>query len=320
MSFKILIKPAMAAACLLAVMLPAPRKAAAQAPDSQKPPAAPAAQPPGAQTPGAQNASPPNEPLRRGGFVPGQKRRAEDPAQVSRGKLLYGINCRGCHGADLRGGDLGGPNLLRSQVALSDLNGELIVPIIHGSRQNMGMPAIGVSDADANAVAAYVRSVIATIQTQGAPPSAGQQAPSILVGNAAEGKAYFASKCSGCHSISEMSKIVTRISDPKQLQNAWLAGSTRQETETPEGDASTARTVTATVTLPSGQAVEGKLVRVDEYLITLALADGTQRSFRRDDDTPKVEIHDPLKAHRDLLPQYSDRDIHDVTAYLVTLK
>jgi cytochrome c oxidase cbb3-type subunit III len=66
--------------------------------------------------------------------------------------------------------------------------------------------------------------------------------------------------------------------------------------------------------------VEGKLVRVDEYVITLALADGSQRSFRRDDDTPKVVIHDPLKAHRDLLPQYSDRDIHDVTAYLVTLK
>ena len=80
------------------------------------------------------------------------------------------------------------------------------------------------------------------------------------------------------------------------------------------------RTVTATVTLPSGQAVEGKLVRVDEYLITLTLADGSQRSFRRTGDTPKVVIHDPLKAHRDLLPQYSDRDIHDVTAYLVTLK
>src|SRR6185437_12096134 len=89
---------------------------------------------PGTQTPGTQNVSPPNQPRRRGGFVPGQKRAPEDPAQVARGKLLFGINCRGCHGADLRGGDLGGPNLLRSQVALSDRNGELIVPIIHGSR------------------------------------------------------------------------------------------------------------------------------------------------------------------------------------------
>src|SRR5205085_12690780 len=79
---------------------------------------------------------------RAGGFVPGQQRRPEDPAQVARGKTLYGINCTGCHGADLRGGDMGGPNLLRSQLALSDKEGELIVPIIEGSRQNNGMPAV----------------------------------------------------------------------------------------------------------------------------------------------------------------------------------
>ena len=119
--------------------------------------------------------------------MPGQKRPPGDPAQIARGKTLYGIDCRGCHGADLRGGDLGGPNLLRSQVALSDRNGELIVPIIHGARQNMGMPAIDLNDADANAVAAYVRSVIETIKGQGAPPSAGREVPSILVGNASEG-------------------------------------------------------------------------------------------------------------------------------------
>jgi cytochrome c oxidase cbb3-type subunit 3 len=78
--------------------------------------------------------------------------------------------------------------------------------------------------------------------------------------------------------------------------------------------------VTATITLSSGETVEGSLVRVDEFLITVKLADGSQKTFRRTGDTPKVVIHDPLQAHRDLLPQYSDRDIHDVTAYLVTLK
>jgi cytochrome c oxidase cbb3-type subunit III len=259
--------------------------------------------------------------MRRGGFVPGQKRPPGDPAQIARGKTLFAINCRGCHGADLRGGDLGGPNLLRSQVALSDRNGELIVPIIHGSRQNMGMPAIGLNDADANAAAAYVRSVIETIQQQGAPPSAGREAPSILIGNASEGKAYFATKCSGCHSAtSDLSKIASRIPDPKRLQDAWLAGGTREEQEEPEAAASTRRTVTAAITLPSGETVEGKLVRVDEFLITLALADGSQKTFRRTGDFPNVVIHDPLKVHRDLLSQYTDNDIHDVTAYLVTLK
>jgi cytochrome c oxidase cbb3-type subunit 3 len=272
----------------------------------------------GTQTPGVQNAAPPNEPLHRGGFVPGQRRAPEDPAQVARGKMLFGINCRGCHGADLRGGDLGGPNLLRSQVALADLHGELIVPIIHGSRQKMGMPAIDLNDADANAVAAYVRSVIQTIKVQGAPPSAGKEAPSILVGNASEGKAYFAAKCSSCHSATgDLSKIATRFSDPKRLQDAWLAGGSDEESG---GDPPGARTVTATITLPSGETVEGSLVRVDEFFITVKLADGSQKTFRRTGDTPKVVIHDPLQTHRDLLAQYTDRDIHDVTAYLVTLK
>ncbi|HTU45742.1 MAG TPA: c-type cytochrome [Bryobacteraceae bacterium] len=296
-------------------MLSSARVAATQTANST--PAAPA---PGAQTPGAQNASPPNEPARRGGFVEGQRRPAENSEQVARGKLLFGIDCRGCHGADLRGGDLGGPNLLRSQVALSDHNGELIVPIIQGSRQKMGMPAIGLSDADAKAVAAYVRSVVETIEGQGAPPSAGRPAPSILVGNASEGRAYFVTKCSGCHSAAnDLNKIASRISDPKRLQDAWLAGGTEEE-ESADGAATTARTVTATITLPSGEIVEGKLVRVDDFLITLTLADGIQRTFRRAGDTPKVVIHDPLKVHRDLLSQYSDKDIHDVTAYLATLK
>src|SRR5712691_6858045 len=98
--------------------------------------------------------APPPGGRRSGGFVPGQQRPPGDPAQIARGKTLYGIHCTSCHGADLRGGDLGGPNLLRSQVALSDQDGELIAPIIQGSRQNMGMPAISVSPEDAKALAA----------------------------------------------------------------------------------------------------------------------------------------------------------------------
>ena len=211
---------------------------------------------------------------------------------------------------------MGGPNLLRSQVALADLHGELIVPIIHGARQKMGMPAIGISDADANAVAAYVRSVIETIQRQGAPPSAGQQAPSVLVGNPGEGKAFFAAKCSGCHSpTGDLSKIAERIPDPKELQNAWVSGSSREQQQRPDAPA-----VTASITLPSGENVTGELVRIDEFLVTVQPAEGSQRTFRRTGDVPAVVLNDPLKAHRDLLSQYSNKDIHDVTAYLVTLK
>jgi cytochrome c oxidase cbb3-type subunit III len=259
---------------------------------------------------------------RVGGFVPGQQRPPGDPAQIARGKTLYGISCTGCHGADLRGGDLGGPNLLRSQVALSDREGELILPIIQGSRQNAGMPAIEMSADDGKAVAAYVRSVMETIGRQGFPASIGQPAPSVLVGNASEGQAYFAAKCGACHSpTGDLQGIATRIPDPKALQNTWVSGGGgRGGRSAAAPGAPSARTVTVTVTLPSGESVPGRLVRIDDFLVTVGLSDGTLRTFRREGDVPKVDVRDPMKAHRDMLAVHTDKDMHDVTAYLVTLK
>ena len=267
-------------------------------------------------------ASVPTPVRRSGGLVPGQKRPPGDPVQIERGKTLYGISCTSCHGADLRGGDLGGPNLLRSQVALSDQDGELIVPIIQGARQNSGMPAVPMSPADGKAVAAYIRSVVATIGTQGKPPSIGKPAPSVLVGDATAGQAYFAAKCGSCHSpTGDLAGIATRVSDPKALQNAWVAGGTRNRRFGPTlGAPGSRRTVMVTITEASGESLEGRLVRIDDFLVTVALADGTSRTFRREGAIPKVDVHDPMKMHRDLLAVYTDKDMHDVTAYLVTLK
>ena len=263
---------------------------------------------------------PPAGGRRPGGFVPGQKRPPGDPAQIERGKTLYGIHCTGCHGRDLRGGDLGGPNLLRSQVALSDQDGELILPILQGSRQNTGMPATGLNSKDGMAVAAYVRSVMETIGRQGMPPEIGRPAPSVLVGDAAAGQAYFAAKCASCHSpTGDLKGIAARIPDPKTLQNTWVAGGGRGGRGAAPA-ASGARTVIAAVTLPSGESVQGRLVRIDDFLVTVELSDGTTRTFRRDGDVPKVDVRDPMKIHRDLLAVYTDKDMHDVTAYLVTLK
>jgi cytochrome c oxidase cbb3-type subunit 3 len=287
----------------------------------------PATTPP-ATTPPAQNGRGGGGGRRAGGFVPGQQRPPGDPAQVARGKTLYGISCTGCHGADLRGGDLGGPNLLRSQVALSDKDGELILPIIQGSRQDAGMPAVSMSPEDGKAVAAYIRSVEETIGRQGFPPSIGLAAPSVLVGNANEGQAYFAAKCASCHSAGQsaagdLQGIGASIPDPKALQNAWVSGGGgrgRGGRGAAASGAPSARTVMVTVTLPSGQSMEGRLVRIDDFLVTVGLADGTLRSFARNGNVPKVDVRDPMKAHRDMLAEYTDQAMHDVTAYLVTLK
>jgi cytochrome c oxidase cbb3-type subunit 3 len=268
-----------------------------------------------ANAPAQGTASSPAVHQRSGGFVPGQKRPPEDPAKVARGKTLFEINCRSCHGADLRGGDMGGPNLLRSQVALADQQGELIVPIIQGSRQKMGMPAIGLSTEDSQAVAAYVRTVMGRIGVQGKPPAEGEE-PSILVGNASEGNAYFAAKCAGCHSpIGDLKGLASRIPDQKRLQSTWVAGGLER------GEESDDRLPTAEVTFASGEQVTGHIVHIDEFLITLKLSDGTQRSIARTDrENPRITIHDPLEKHREMLSEYTDKDIHDVTAYLVTLK
>jgi cytochrome c oxidase cbb3-type subunit 3 len=206
-------------------------------------------------------------------------------------------------------------------LALSDKNGELIVPVIQGSLQASGMPAIKMSPEDATAVAAYVRSVLATIGSQGKPPVTGLAPESVVVGDAKRGEAYFQSKCAGCHSpTGDLRGIATKYADPKVLQNTWVAGGGRpgRGGAAPGSEARRARS--ATVMTADGAKVEGRVVRIDDFYVTLQLSDGSQRTFTREGDVPKVEVRDPLKAHRDLLSVYTDADMHDVTTWLVTLK
>jgi len=298
---------------------------AARLPAQGQPPAQPPAPAPGAQPP----AGPPQGGRGRGqATFPAQQRTLADPAVIARGKTLFEINCRLCHGADLRGGDMGGVNLLRSNLVLTDQHGELILPVVHGGRQNPGMPVMPpfpqIPDDDVKAIAEYIHSVAFTMRGQGNPPPSSEAvALNIVVGDAAAGKAYFAAKCGSCHSESgDMQGVASRYSDPVQLQNAWVSGGTgsgRGGGGRGRGGADR-REVTVIVTSPSGQKVEGRLDRIDDFIVTLTPADGMQRSFTRNGDVPKVEIRDPLEGHRNLLPVYTDKDIHDVTAYLVTLK
>ena len=97
---------------------------------------------PPAQTAPAAPAPPAPQRGRGGETFPAQQRPPGDPAVIARGKALYGVNCTFCHGPDLRGGQLNGPNLLRSQLVLGDQDGELIIPIVRGARAEKGMPPI----------------------------------------------------------------------------------------------------------------------------------------------------------------------------------
>jgi cytochrome c oxidase cbb3-type subunit 3 len=279
----------------------------------------------------AQDAPPPAPPAppaggagQRGGgrlaTFPAQQRPPGDPAVVARGKTLYEMNCQVCHGADLRGAT--GPNLLRSQTVLSDLGGELIEPVVHGSLPNM--KAIDMTSADVKTLAVYMHDIVRTARGQGAPPGPGVPVTNIVVGDAAAGKAYFQSKCAGCHSVTgDLQGLGARMPDAKTLQNLWVSGGAvggGGGGRRGRGAAADPRTPTVTVTQPSGEKVEGSLVKIDDFIVTLALADGTLRTFHREGDRPKVDVKDPLAPHRALWSVMSDKDVHDVTAYLVTLK
>ncbi|MGA3190409.1 MAG: c-type cytochrome [Bryobacteraceae bacterium] len=263
--------------------------AAAQTPPAPRPPAA-------APQSGFANAFPQHPP--------------SDPAMVERGRALYGVNCQFCHGSDARGGE-GGPNLIRAEIVLKDQNGELIAPVVQNGRIDQGMPKFPMTNAQVADIAAFIHSFrVAGYDNSRMKP------PTILVGDRAAGEAYFKTKCASCHSVTgDLKGIGARFAEnPRALQqNFVMPGGGRGQ-----GGANLQTTVT--VTLGSGQKVEGRLVRVDDFLVTLADSDGTQHTFRRDGDKPHVEIHDPLQPHKDLLGVYSDKDIHNLTAYLVTVK
>jgi cytochrome c oxidase cbb3-type subunit 3 len=301
-------------------MLVVAHLAAQATPPAQTPAAAP-------QTPAPQGGQPAagrgqGQGRGRGpGTFPAQQRPPGDQALIEKGKGLYTVNCSACHGVDLRGGTTGGPNLLRSAVVLNDKAGELILPIVRGARAERGMPALPLSDDDVKAVAEFVHSILATARGQGAPPPTDIPPPNIVVGDAAAGQTYFAAKCSSCHSASgDLQGIATRVGDAKALQNLWVSGGMVGGRGRGAGAGGNARAVTATVTMPSGEKAQGRLVQIDHFIVTLALEDGTLRSFRRDGDRPKVDVNDPLAAHKALLAVYTEKDMHDLTAYLVTLK
>lgn len=237
-----------------------------------------------------------------------------DAAAVERGQKLFVARCGFCHGSNANGGE-SGPDLIRSVLALDDEGGDKIGPVIRSGRPDKGMPSFPLTDDQIKDVAAFLRS-----RQQAAIDRNTYTIQNIVTGDAKKGQEFFngAGRCNTCHSpTGDLAGIAAKY-DPVALQARFLYPGPRRQRRGDEAAQNTTPTP-VTVTLPSGQTITGKLEYLDDFDVALRDASGDYRSFSRGAGV-KVDVRDPLAAHEELLKKYTDEQMHNLVAYLVTLK
>lgn len=221
------------------------------------------------------------------------------------GKALFLQKCGFCHGADAAGAT--GPDLLQSSLVLHDKDGNLIGPVVRGSRAGKGMPAFQFSDSQIRDIAAFLHETIKEDATVFYTNSTGKYAVKyLLVGNAHAGKAYFYGdgRCYQCHSVS---------GDLAHIASKYGLIDLERRIAYPSGTAPT-----IVVSLPGGEKVAGTEVYVDRFFLSLRDRVGWVHTYRR--DRVSVKVRDPLSWHRAWLGKCTDRDLHNLFAFLETLK
>lgn len=226
---------------------------------------------------------------------------AIDAAAAERGQGVFSSSCSFCHGSQATGTEQA-PNLLRSPIVFQDHNGDTLGAFLKLGRPTLGMPAFpSLTPEQVQDISAFLHSRIQQVRGKRLPETA------LLVGDPKAGVAYFngPGKCSTCHSATGDLAHIGSKEQPLALTTSFL---------TPP-----AKPLQATVVLPSGQTVAGKLEYLDEFTVSLVDTSGVYHTWPRE-RTTSVEVVDPLAAHKALLPMYTDKNIHDLLAYLVTLK
>jgi mono/diheme cytochrome c family protein len=242
-----------------------------------------------------------------------------DPAGAQRGQKVYAAECITCHGASARGAQ-NGPDLVRSVAVLHDRYGDQIGAVLKkGHPAQTRKPAV-YTDAEISDLADFLHLKVAdTMRT-----SPLFHAQNVLTGDAKAGEAYFngGGKCSQCHSATGDLKGVGAKYDPVDMQQKFLFPKPafgRGGRGGGGASAGAAKPVMVTVTPPSGPSITGTLDKLDDFNVSLRDKDGEYHGFTRTPQT-KVTVDDPYKAHVELLERITDKNMHDVTAYLETLK
>lgn len=237
------------------------------------------------------------------GFAQSDSESAASAVAAERGHEQFESSCSFCHGPDATGAR--GPDLVRSKLVNDDVKGNLIGQVILNGRPDKGMPAFSMTKEQITDIAAFLHERIRADLHSGSV-SNNYPLSRLLTGNAAAGKAYFygAGKCSECHSVSgDLAHIAGKYT-PLELEIRMLS---------PRG-----ATRTVTVTLPNGNTIDGQLEHIDEFTVALRDKAGWHRSFSR--ANVRVQVHDPLAYHHALLGTLTQADVHNLFAYLETLK
>ncbi len=236
------------------------------------------------------------------------------PEQVAAGRTLFGAQCGFCHGRDAMGGETG-PDLTRSQFVAEDVRGDKIGPLLHTGRPDKGMPPFNLSDPDVASIVAFVHDSKKRVDSLEGNRRTVDVAD-LQTGDAQAGQRYFNGPggCTRCHSATgDLAGVATRYQGLQLLQRMLNPTGGRGR-----GSAPAVSPVTVTVTLASGQTVAGTLAYRDEFTIGLRDSDGWYRSWPA--GAVRFTIDDPLEAHFDQLGKYTDTDMHNVLAYLETLR
>jgi cytochrome c oxidase cbb3-type subunit 3 len=243
------------------------------------------------------------------------------PEQVQAGKTLFVAQCSFCHGRDAGGGE-SGPDLMASALVGQDVHGEKIGTVIQNGRPSKGMPAFDHIDEQ------QLAALVAFIHDRKAKAKEGRRrtvdVADLQTGNAEAGMRYFngAGGCAKCHSTSgDLAGIAGKFQGLDLLKRMLYRERERTSESTPDGGSpaeSTKAIQTATVTLPSGETVTGKLAYHDEFTIGITDPSGWYRSWPVTRVT--FTVTNPLEAHIEQLGKYTDEDMHNVLAYLQTLR
>ena len=222
-----------------------------------------------------------------------------DKAAAARGAPLFVQNCAFCHGQTARGAT--GPNLITSELVLADDHGEHLTPFLKKGRPERGMPAFAtMSDQQLTNIAEFLHLQVEDVANRGA-----YQVLNILVGNAAKGKAYVEGHCMTCHTAETFAHIASKFRSPELLQRNWIWPARKGN--------STANVKT------SGGTISGRVTQISDFRVTLVDGLGETHTIDRGPGV-EVQVNDPLATHQEMVMTLANDDMHNVTAYLETLK